>query len=364
MENLFDKTELNGLELKNRFIRSSLWMKMANEKGYPTKEVYKTYKELAQGGVGMIFTGYAFVMKEGKANPGMLGIYDDSFIPEYQKLTDIVHENGSKIALQIAYGGSQSYDEKATEREIWGPSAVENRVTGITPKKMTKEDIKTLVSSFGDAAVRAKEADFDAVQIHGAHGYLLSQFLTPYYNRREDEYGGSIENRARILCEVYNEVRDRVGEEYPILIKLNFDDFMDGGEGLTFAEAKTVFKRLDQLGVDAFEVSAVNESSGKGIAPARTKLNSKDKESYFKEPTAEIAKEVEAPLILMGGNRTPKIMEDILNNTEIKYFSLARPLLAEPDLINQWADNLEFEPKCVNCNQCPSGEVVSCILNK
>lgn len=364
MNKLFDQSNLNDIKLKNRLIRASVWMEMADQDGHITDDIYKTYQALAEGGVGMIFTGYAYIIESGKANPGMLGIYDDSFINEYKKLTDIVHENNSKIALQIAYGGSQTYAEEVESKEIWGPSAVENRVTGITPKKMTKTDISNLSKAFAAAALRAKKSGFDAVEIHGAHGYLLSQFLTPYYNRRKDEYGGSIENRARIIYEVYQEIRVQVGKDFPVLIKLNFDDFMDQGEGLSFKEAKTVFKRLDQLGVDAFEVSAVNESSGKGLAPAKTKLNSKDKESYFRDPTAEIAEIVKAPVILMGGNRTPELMEEILNHTKIKYFSLGRPLLAEPDLINRWLEDRKYRPKCVSCNKCWETSPNSCIFNR
>ncbi|MBP2033450.1 2,4-dienoyl-CoA reductase-like NADH-dependent reductase (Old Yellow Enzyme family) [Clostridium algifaecis] len=337
---------------------------MAEKDGHINDEIIKVYEELAQGEVGLILTGYAFISKDEQPNPRMLGIYDDSFIEEYKVLVDKVHQHGSKIALQIVFGGSQSHHPNVNEMNILGPSQVENRVTEITPREATKLEIESIVKKFGDAAVRAKKSGFDAVQIHAAHGYFLSQFLTPYYNRRNDEYGGNIHNRARIIYEVIEEVRKRVGDEYPIMIKLNFDDFMDEGEGLIEAEAMEVFKTVDKLGVDIIEVSAVNESSGKGMAPARTSIKSLNKQSYFREVTAKIAREVSAKVILMGGNRNINLMHEILNTTNIEYFSIARPLLCEPDLINKWIKNIDYIPKCISCNKCWETEPNKCILNR
>lgn len=364
MKDLFERTKIKSLELKNRFIRSAVWMKMAKEDGHLNKEIINLYEDLAKGGVGLILTGYAFISKDEQPNPRMLGIYDDSFIEEYKVLVDKVHMYGSKIALQVVYGGSQSHHPNTKNMNILGPSAIENRVTGLTPKQATKEELKTIVKLFGDAAVRAKLAGFDAVQIHAAHGYFLSQFLTPYYNKRNDEYGGSIHNRARIIYEVLEEVRKRVGEDFPIMIKLNFDDFMDEGEGLTEAESIEVFKKVDELGVDIIEVSAVNESSGKGLAPARTGIKSLEKQSYFKDITERIASQVGAKVILMGGNRTISLMNEILNSTHIEYFSIGRPLLCEPNLINEWIENKEYTPKCVSCNKCWETEPNSCIFRR
>lgn len=227
---LLDKTYIKSMEINNRLIRSALWMKMANEDGGLNPEIINYYTDLAKGGVGLIITGYAFVCEDEQPNPRMLGIYDDRFIEEYKKLTSAVHREGSKIALQVVYGGSQNHHPKSNEMKIFGPSAIENRVSGITLVEATKEDIKHIIEKFALAAERAKKAGFDSVQIHAAHGYLLSQFLTPYYNCRTDEYGGNIHNRARIIYEVIDAVRKKVGNEYPIMIKLNFDDFMDSGK--------------------------------------------------------------------------------------------------------------------------------------
>ncbi|WP_419175864.1 NADH:flavin oxidoreductase [Desulfosediminicola sp.] len=361
---LFEKAQIGTLTVKNRFIRSALWLKGAEQDGHINDFIVDTYETLARGGVGLILTGYAHISKEEQPNPRMKGIYDDSFIEAYRHLTTKVHAHDSKIAMQIVFGGSQSHHPDAASMNILAPSAVHNRVTGLSPKAATKEDIKRIVKLFGDAAERVKKAGFDGVQIHAAHGYFLSMFLTPYYNRRTDEYNGDIHNRARIIYEVYQEIRGRVGKDFPVMIKLNFNDFMDEGEGLTPEDAGEVFKRLDELGMDLFEVSATNESSGKGLTPAWTKLTTRDKESYFRDATAKIAESVTAPVVLMGGNRSVELMEGLLNSTKIQYFSIARPLLSEPDLINQWQDNREHKPKCVSCNRCWLSEPNSCVLNK
>lgn len=360
--NLFDETKIGSLTLKNRFVRSAVWMKAAEADGHLNESIYKIYEGLARGGAGLILTGYAFISDEEQPNPGMLGIYDDSFISQYRVLTERVHAAGSRIALQIVFGGSQCHHPERDRMNMLAPSAVKNRVTGIMPREASKEDIRRIVGLFGDAALRAKESGFDAVQIHGAHGYFLSSFLTPWYNRRTDEYNGTIHDRARIIYEVYDEIRARVGGDFPVMIKLNFDDFMDPGEGLVPEDALEVCRRLDEKGMDLFEVSATNESSGKGVGPARSGIHGPEDQSYFREATAKIAEEVAAPVILMGGNRNVTLMTEILNGTKIRYFSLARPLLCEPDLINHWARDGEYHPKCISCNRCATTTPNSCVL--
>ncbi|BHH84454.1 NADH:flavin oxidoreductase [Desulforhopalus sp. 52FAK] len=361
---LFEETKIGSITVKNRFIRSSMWLKGSESDGHINNFILDSYENLAKGGVGLILTGYTYISSEEQPNALMKGIYDDSFVDGYRQLTNRVHAHGSKIAMQIVFGGSQSHHPKAGSMNILAPSAIENRVTGLMPKEVTKKDIKRIVTLFGDAAERTQKAGFDGVQIHAAHGYFLSMFLTPYYNRRTDEYNGDIHNRARIIYEVYEEIRSRVGADYPVMIKLNFDDFMDEGEGLVYEDALEIFIKLSELGIDLMEVSATNESSGKGLAPARTKLTSKDKESYFREATAAIAAEVDAPVVLMGGNRSTEIMQDILDTTNIKYFSIARPLLSEPDLISKWKETSDYKPRCVSCNKCWLSEPNSCILSQ
>jgi 2,4-dienoyl-CoA reductase-like NADH-dependent reductase (Old Yellow Enzyme family) len=361
MKTLFDKTELSGIQLKNRFIRAATWENMADGQGHLTAKLIKLYKDLSKGGVGLIITGYARVMKGEQPNSGMMGIYDDSFVEEYKKLTEMVHKNGCKIVLQIAYGGSNT-NYKVKEREIWGPSAVAHQVYGTVPNEMTKENFKSLGNAFASAAERAKASGFDGVEYHASHGYLLSQFLTPYYNRRIDGYGGAIENRARIVYEIYRQTRDRVGSNFPLIIKLHCSDFME--QGFTFEESKIVCQELAKRGIDAIEISGGNFSSSPEVSPVRKNIKSPEKESYFRQYAAKIAKIVNVPIILVGGNKSFEVMADILSNSEIEYFSLSRPLLSEPDLINKWKIDTHARARCRSCNKCWDDNGNICIIDR
>ena len=366
MKSLFDKTKLNTMELKNRFFRGALWVELADENGHMTQELSNIYEELAKGGASTLITGYAFVTKDEQPNPRMMGIYEDSFIKEYKEFTDKIHNLGANIIMQIVYGGSMT-KFKVGERKIWGPSTMQNEVTGTWSQEITKEEIQYLVDAYAQAARRVKESGFDGVEIHGGHGYMLSQFLSPYFNKRTDEYGGCIENRGRIIFEIYDAMREVVGPEFPILIKLNSADYIEHG-GLTQTDSRYVARKLAELGIDAIEVTGGNESVQEvldnNMGAARTRISvSKDRESYFREYAATLAEEIDIPVILIGGNRHIDVMEQILNSTKIEYFTMSRPLTAEPDLVNKWASGDLKKPKCVSCNQCYHTPGKRCILN-
>ncbi|GAM58840.1 putative NADH-dependent flavin oxidoreductase [Vibrio ishigakensis] len=191
MSKLFTPTRIGSLTLKNRFVRSATWENMATEDGHMTDKLYGIYRELAEGGVGLIATGYANIVADEKPNAGMMGMYDDSFIPEYKKLTDLVHQHDSKIMMQLAYGGTKT-TYNLGERVIFAPSEVAERGTQTLGKAMTIDEIAYIVEAFAKASLRAKESGFDGIEIHAAHTYLINQFLSPYYNQRTDEYGGSL----------------------------------------------------------------------------------------------------------------------------------------------------------------------------
>jgi 2,4-dienoyl-CoA reductase-like NADH-dependent reductase (Old Yellow Enzyme family) len=349
MKTLFDNTNLSKMELKNRFIRSATWEELADEKGHLTDELVSLYENLGKGGVSTIITGFANVMEFDQPANNMIGIYNDIFIEEYKRLTNKVHKYDANIIMQIVQGGPK-----------WGPSAVEHLVTKTTPKEMTKEEINEVVQAFADAALRVKKAGFDGVQIHVAHGFLLSMFLNPYYNKRADEYGGSIENRAKIVSASYESVRKAVGEDFPVLVKINCEDFMD--DGLTAEDSLYVCKVLSEKGVDAIEVSGGSYSSRKNEGPIR-RVDTQENESYFKDYAARIAEEVKVPVSLVGGNRSLINMDKILNNTKIEYFSMARPFICEPDLINRWQAGNTKPTKCISHAAC-SGVRSGCIINK
>ena len=220
---LFDGVSFGSLRAKNRFVRAATWEGLATDEGRMTPELLEVYRELAAGGVGTILTGYAHIVADEQPNPRMMGIYDDSFVDEYRELVDVVHEAGARLVLQVAYGGSATRLDPPSKR-ILGPSAVANPKTGIVPVEASEDDLASLRDAFAAAVRRAQVAGFDGVELHAAHGYLLSQFLSPRLNRRTDAYGGSIENRVRFLAEVVDACRNAVGDRFPLLVKLNCAD--------------------------------------------------------------------------------------------------------------------------------------------
>jgi len=364
MKSLFETTHIGTMTLTNRLWRSATWMNMADEKGHLTDRLEQVYLDLAHGGVGTIITGYAFVLEEEQPNPGMLGIYDDSFIPEYRAFTKKIQDAGANIIMQIVYGGSAT-SFRPEGREIWGPSAVAHPAFKVVPTEMTKEHIATVVEAMAQGARRAKSAGFDGVQIHSAHTYLFSQFLSPYYNRRDDEYGGSIENRSRILYEALEAVRKEVGADYPVFIKMHCSDDWEEN-GLSVEESLFVAKELEKRGVSGIEFSGGNLDAENfpNAGPIRGGMLKTANQSYFAEKTARIARHLTVPVISVGGHRTPETLETILNTTSVGYFSLSRTLLSEPGLVNRWRQGDKGKPRCLACNKCWGDDGNTCILDR
>ena len=327
---------------------------MADERGEPKEELFGVYEELARGDIGMIITGFSSIFEEEKPLIRMMGIYEDSFIETYRELTGMVHGLGGKIVMQIGYGGTRtSFPQEG--RLLWGPSAVPEYSTGIMAKAMTLQDIQTLLKALGDAAERAKKSGFDGVQLHCGHGYLLGQFLSPYHNRRWDEFGGSVEKRARIILEAYAMVRQKVGPLFPVMIKLNAEDHIV--EGAAIEDSLYVCRELSRMGIGAIELSG-------GINPFSSirHVESEAGEAYFAEAAAKIAKEIEVPVILVGGLRSPNVMERLLKETAIECFAMSRPFLAEPQLITRWKSGDKSRAKCLSCNHCKTAEGNYCTV--
>ncbi|MEE8574047.1 MAG: NADH:flavin oxidoreductase [Thermodesulfobacteriota bacterium] len=346
-EPLFEKTKIGTMELKNRFVRSATWEGMAGAGGEVTTPLIELYSELARGEVGLILTGFSYVNIKGKAVPAMMGADSDMHIPGLKKLTAAVHKAGGKIALQIAHGGSQCNFDTGLGTEA--PSAVKERSTGNMPKPMSRADIKRVISDFAEAARRAKESGFDAVEIHAAHGYLLSQFLSPFSNQRTDAYGGTIKKRARIVTDVYEAVREKVGPDFPVMIKINSADFDE--VGLTPEDSVWVCKRLSKLGIDAIELSGGLPASTPKT-PARLKIDTPEKEAYFKDYAKGLKPLIKCPLILVGGLRSIEVIEGLYDDGTADFFSLARPLISEPDLIKRWHSGDREKGRCISCNKC------------
>ncbi|MBD3206203.1 hypothetical protein GF319_07645 [Candidatus Bathyarchaeota archaeon] len=240
MPSVWDSTSIKGLELENRFIRSATGSGKADKQGYVTPKLTEHIMELVEGGVGLIISGHVGVHPNGRISAQQLFLYSDAYIPKLAVLVKKVKKNNGKIVAQLNHGGTTS------NLDLTGTYPISSSVSDKTnpnTREMTPRDIEEIKSAFGAAANRAKKAGFDGVQLHAAHGYLISQFLSPIYNKREDEYGGNVENRARLACEIYEEVREFVGDDYPVMIKMNVTDFLEGGTSTMDAiETASIFE--------------------------------------------------------------------------------------------------------------------------
>lgn len=346
---LFKPVKIGNLELKNSFIRSAVSMNMCDEKGIPQQELFDLHTTLAKNNVALITTGLAYVMKEDQYGKNASGLYDDSLIPHYKKLTDNAHKHGAKIAVQLGLAGSNT-DYKVNERDIIGPSAVPHPIYKTTPREMTKDDIRRTIKAMADAVVRAKKAGFDGVELHFAHNCLINQFMVPYFNKRTDQYGGSIENRSRYALEMLEAIRAKVGPDYPVWAKIHGNDYLKE-QGMTRNEAVYFAQGLKDRGITALSISGGNLVSGP--YPIQTDILEKKNQSYFKVDAWNIANSVDIPLILTGGNRNMDVMENVLKSKKnIVALGMGRTLLAEPDLISKWEKDSNAQPQCEACNGC------------
>jgi 2,4-dienoyl-CoA reductase-like NADH-dependent reductase (Old Yellow Enzyme family) len=351
------------MTLSNRFVRSATWEGMPAEDGAVTSKLIDLMAALAEGGVGLIITSHAYVSPEGQASPRQLGVYKNELIPGLESMTKAVHEKGGKIVMQLAHAGYFSF-AKATGRTPMAPSNVEGFAKG-PRQEMAVGDIHKVVDAFGAAAKRAQRAGFDGVQIHSAHGYLLSQFLSPAFNQRKDQYGGKIGNRARALIEVLSSVRSAVGADYPVLVKLNSQDFIENG--LSPEDALQVGAMLVKNGIDAIELSGGVLTGGK-LSPSRLGIKTEDEEAYFQQEALAFKKHLDVPLILVGGNRSFQIAERLIDEGVADYISMSRPFIREPDLINRWKSGDLSRAACLSDNMCfgpaMKGDGIYCVTEE
>ncbi len=352
MPELFEPTQIKSMELANRSMRSATWTGLGDEDGNVTAEAVEFYRTLAGGGVGLIVTGYQYVLRNGQQLPYMIGNYDDAQIEELRKLADGVHAEGGKIVPQIVHCGAAANPKVLPDGgEIWAPSPVDDKKKGaLHAKEVSKEQIGTLIEAYAAAAVRAKKAGFDGVQLHGAHGYGINQFLSPFWNRRGDAYGGKLANRYRFLAEVMEAVRGAVGDDFPVMIKLNAHDFVDGG--LVPEETVEIAKRLEDDGIDLIEVSGGSGASGDDLGPVRKKISKPEQEAYYADLAVRFKEAVKVPVAVVGGIRSFKTVSDILSERKADYVSFSRPFIREPDLINRWKSGDTATATCISCNGC------------
>ena len=319
-KDLFEPTKIGSIPVQNHFIRSATLEGFSINGGFPSQKINEMYKNLSDGKIGLIITSFTRVADYEQSKEGQLAIYDDKFIPAYKEMTDLIHKTGTKIVMQIVHGSSSNnYTEKPF---MLGPSSVVNPFTKKIPKEMTKKDIKNVVKLFAEAALRVKKSGFDGVQLHVAHGYLLSQFISPFFNKRRDEYGGSCENRVRIVSEIVKATREKVGKDFPIWVKINSWDEMDNGKGLQIEEFLIMSQILSEDGVDVFEVSGL-------LAYKHPKCE----RAYYKEGAMKLSQLINKPIICTGGLKEKSDIEDIYLNSNVDFFGFSRALLKNPAFI-------------------------------
>lgn len=352
---LFTPIFIGPVKINNRFVRSATHDFLAEEDGSISERQIELYRNLSRGGVGLIITGHAYVHPTGKASPRQIAVDDDRFIPGLRRLAAAVHESPAKIFLQLSHAGRQT-KEKICGCQPLAPSAVYEPTYKVMPREMSEKEIEEIIQAFVMAACRAKEAGFDGIQLHCAHGYLLSGFLSPYTNRRRDRWAGTLENRTRIIREILVRPRPFLGPDFPIIIKLNSTDYLPGG--LEIEEAVEVAKCLARDGLDGIEVSGGSAESGRGSMWPGTR--SKEEEGYFVPAAARIKKAVNIPVIGLGGLRTLEVMEKMVSAGLVDMVAMSRPFIREPDLVSKFFHGQALAANCISCNKCFNPRGISC----
>jgi 2,4-dienoyl-CoA reductase-like NADH-dependent reductase (Old Yellow Enzyme family) len=382
MSLLFSPIKIGKVELPNRFLCSATYEVMAKETGEVSEELIKRYVKLAKGGVGLSVTGLMYVQSSGRSYKYQTGIHQDSMTDGLTKLVDAVHQAGGKIAFQLAHSGRQTIKGMIGQTPLAPSSRGRDPLNFVKPKEMKENEIWETIKAFGAAAKRAFDAGADGIQLHAAHGYLICEFLSPFFNIRTDSWGGSDENRFRFLKEIYHEVKNVVPDDYPVFVKLNTNDYTPK-EGVTPALATKYAKLLAELGIDAVEVScgATNYSymnMCRGDVPTaeivqglswwekpigkmmigRLEGNYNLEEGYNLE-AARMIKPVlgDTPLILVGGMRTVSHMEDILEKNYADVIAMSRPFIREPFLAKKIEEGKMEKVSCVSCNRCMAAVV-------
>ncbi len=320
MKNIFDKTEIKNLKLKNRLFRSATWEALADENGHFDEEIYRIYDELAAGGLGCIISGFTSVSDSDRYFEGMARLSNDGLIPEHKRLTDTVHAHNVPIIAQLALGEYQN-------KEI---------------DELNDGDIGNIREMFVSAADRAVLAGYDGVQIHAAHGFFLSRYISPAHNRRA--------NPEQLIIDIAKAIREHHIDLH-ITMKINSSDFMYGG--LDENSSMRICLACSPC-LDSIEVSG----NGTSVASIRPGVN----EAYFKRFALALAEKVDIPVILVGGHRSIENMNNVLNEGKIEYLSLSRPLIREPDLIDRWQRGECSSAKCVSCNMCYRTPAHKCIF--
>lgn len=353
----FDTMTIGTMTCSNRFARSATCEGMADEHGAPTERLERCLARLPLGGVGLIIAGASFVCRQGQHNSWQLGLHPESPEAGLAALTTAVHEAEGLVAAPLTHGGCRAR-KALTGEDVVGAWPIHGK-EGSLGRAMNLDEIAAIPLAFGRAAGLARRTGFDAVQIHAAHGFLLSQFLSPYYNKRSDAYGGPLSNRARLLFEVFAAVREAVGPAYPVLVKINSEDFLPGG--FTVDEMIEVVSTLAGEGLSMVEISGGTPESGR-LSPVRPVAGGAP---YYLEAARRLKERVSIPVMLVGGFRDYETAEAVLAEGAADMIAMSRPLIREPDLVARWKSGDRTPSLCVSDNLCfrpaRAGEGISCV---
>jgi 2,4-dienoyl-CoA reductase-like NADH-dependent reductase (Old Yellow Enzyme family)/thioredoxin reductase len=343
---LFTPGRIGTLDVKNRILMAPMVRNYADQSGRATPKYIAHIERVARGGVGTMILEASYVRADGKGFTNELGLHDDGVIPGLKALVDAAHSHGAMIGPQIIHAGRQTSSQVTGVQPI-APSAIPDPSTGEIPCELTIREIGDIVQAFAQAAKRCKDAGCDLVEIHGAHGYLITQFLSPFSNKRVDRYGGSFENRMRFLAEIVDAVSQVVGSDFPITVRLSADEMVP--DGLTPDDTARIALRLEELGVDALSISAGNYASyelGYMIPPMAIP------DGPLLSYAQQIKEEVTIPVIAVGKIRTPQLAAETLNSGKADFIALGRPFLADPDWpIKTQEGRVDEINKCIACNQ-------------
>lgn len=311
------------LTLINRLVMPPMATSKSEKDGSVSHEILDYYDQKTQGGyIGLVIIEHSFITQQGKASEGQLSIAEDMLVEDLKKLSTVIHKNGSKTVMQINHAGSAA-SEAVTGCDPVGPSAVANHRIGTIPRELSKEDIETIIAEFKDAAIRVKQAGFDGVEIHSAHGYLLNQFFSPLSNRRTDEYGGAVLGRIKIHLEIIKACREAVGDDFPILLRLGASDYMAGGT--TLEDSLIAAVEFEKAGVDVLDISG---GFGGYISPESKSPG------YFSPLTEAIKKVVSIPVLLTGGITDAVSAEELLSQGKADLIGVGRAIYKD----SKWAE--------------------------
>lgn len=343
---LFSVGAIGRMEVKNRFVMPPMVRNYADANGLATDRYVAHIERIARGGVGMMILEASYVREDGKGFKNELGLHEDGVVRGLRRLAAAAHAHGAKIGIQLYHAGRQT-SAKITGVQPVAPTAIPDPSSMEMPRALKTEEIADLVGAYADGAARARQAGLDFVEIHGAHGYLITQFLSPFSNGRTDAYGGSSANRLRFLEEVYAAVRVAVGDDYPVILRLSADEQVVGG--LRLSDTKRIAKRMERLGVDAIHVSAGNYASyAKGLMIPPMAIP----DEPLVPLAAGIRSAVGIPVIAVGKIRTPAGAERILRSGKADFIGIGRTLLADPDYPNKVREGrLDEISPCIACNQ-------------